>query len=412
MGFFSGYTVCDLHSMLKGGKVSAVELTQEALKGAKEDKNNAFITVCDSAVDRAKEIQRKIESGELTSPLAGIPVAVKDNICTKGIPTTCASRLLEGYIPPYNATVVDRLLSAGAIVIGKTNMDEFAMGSTTESSAYGVVTNPYDTCRVAGGSGGGSAAAVATGIVPVALGSDTGGSVRTPASHCGVLGYKPTYGALSRYGLVAYASSFDVVGINARCSADCATLFDGMRGIDKMDGTSRESEAIYGKVVNPHINGLRVALIITENTRPEIKERITDVARTLEGMGATVSAVSADIYEGITPAYYIMAMAQAASNLARYDGVRYGSRAQTYDTLEDMYLNTRDLFGDEAKRRILAGTFVLSTGYYDEYYLRALRAREGLKNRFKELFGKFDIVLTPTCEDIPPRIGQSERIDL
>jgi len=410
MGFFLSYGISRLHSMIKNGEVSPTELTLEALKGAKDDNTNAFITICDDAVEQARIIERKMEKGELCSPMAGIPIAVKDNICTMGVRTTCASKLLEDYIPPYNATVVDRLLSAGAVIIGKTNMDEFAMGSTGESSAFGAVINPYDSGRVAGGSGGGSAVAVATGIVPASLGSDTGGSVRTPAAYCGVFGYKPTYGALSRYGLTAYASSFDVVGINAKSAADCALLFDAMHGADPMDATSVNSEKIYNSI-DTSVKGLRVALIITDKTRPEIKERITGIARTLEDMGADVSTLSADIYKGITPAYYVMAMAEASSNLARFDGVRYGSRAEEYRDLEDMYLRTRDLFGDEAKRRILAGTFVLNSGYYEAYYLRAMKAREGLKARFKELYGEYDIVLTPTCEDIAPRLGENELID-
>lgn len=407
MGFFTEYTVASLQGMLRDGRISAPELAREALEGAKRDKNNAFITLCEDAAERAQKVQARIDSGELTSPLAGIPVAVKDNICTRGVRTTCASRLLEDFVPCYNATVIDRLERAGAVVIGKTNMDEFAMGSTTETSAFGAVTHPHDPCRVAGGSGGGSAVAVASGIVPAALGSDTGGSVRTPAAYCGITGYKPTYGSLSRYGLVAYASSFDVIGINGKCACDCALFFDAMHGADKMDGTSCESNAVYERVINTSVRGLRVALIITDNTREEISERIMRLARTLEGMGAKVTRIPADIYEGITAAYYIIAMAEASSNLARYDGVRYGARAGEYDSLADMYIKTRDLFGDEAKRRILTGTFVLSSGYYDEYYLRAQAAKEGLKSRFGQLFREYDIVLNPTCEDIAPRLGES-----
>lgn len=356
----------------------------DAVVKAREDGNNAFITICDDA------------RGD------GIPVAVKDNICTKGVRTTCASKLLENYIPPYNATVVDRLERAGAVIIGKTNMDEFGMGSTTENSAFGVVTNPHDPTRVAGGSGGGSAVAVATGIVPFALGSDTGGSVRTPAAYCGVVGFKPSYGAISRYGLVAYAPSFDTVGINARCVADCADLFEVIRGVDPMDSTTVEVE----KVEAVTLQGKNIALLITENTSEKIKEKILDITEKIKGAGAAVSIISPEIYRGITETYYIMAMAQASSDLARYDGVRYGTRAVEYGSLEDMYVKTRDLFGDEVKRRILTGTFVLSEGHYDEYYLRALGAREGLKKRFERLFGEYDMLITPTTESIAPRIGQ------
>ncbi len=371
-------TGIEIAKKIKNGEISVEEVALEALERAEGDSCNAFITICEreQVIDRAREVQAQIDSGELDgSALAGVPIAIKDNICTKGIRTTCGSKMLENYIPSYSATVVERLEEAGLVIIGKTNMDEFGMGSTTETSFFGAVTNPHDPSRVAGGSSGGSAVAVAAGIVPIALGSDTGGSIRQPAAHCGVMGLKPTYGTVSRYGLVAYASSMDQIGPIATDEDDLIALYDIIKGPDKKDSTS----------------------VSIEDGNKEIKE--LKIGR--------FEDLDLKLLDYAVPAYYIIACAEASSNLARFNGVKYGFRASEYDNLRDMYDKTFDEgFGEEVKRRIRLGEFTLSHGFYDQYYLKACKVRRLIHDEFKKAFEKYDVILMPTTTGIAPKLGE------
>ena len=355
---------------------------------AKEDKVHAYLDIYKKeAYARAKEVQKGIEDGTYTGPLAGVPIAIKDNICIKGKTTTCASKILENFVPQYNAEVIDRLEQAGLVIIGKTNMDEFAMGSTTETSAYGVTKNPWDLDKVPGGSSGGSAAAVAANECFMALGSDTGGSIRQPASYCGVTGIKPTYGTVSRYGLIAYGSSLDQIGPLAKDVTDCATLLEAIASHDEKDSTSVRLESYdFTSALKDDVKGMKIGIpkdYFGEGLDEEVKEAVLAAAKTLEEKGAIVEEFDLGLVEYAIPAYYVIAAAEASSNLSRFDGVKYGYRAKDYEGLHNMYKKTRsEGFGAEVKRRIMLGSFVLSSGYYDAYYLKALRTKALIKKEF------------------------------
>ncbi|HJV09581.1 MAG TPA: Asp-tRNA(Asn)/Glu-tRNA(Gln) amidotransferase subunit GatA, partial [Acidimicrobiales bacterium] len=347
----------------------------------------------------ADEVDRRVAAGEDPGPLAGVPVALKDNLCTRGIPTTCSSRILDGWRPPYDATVVTRLRAAGAVIVGKTNMDEFAMGSSTENSAFGPTRNPHDPTRVPGGSSGGSAAAVAAGFVPLALGSDTGGSIRQPAALCGVVGVKPTYGLVSRYGLVAFASSLDQIGPFAGSVADAALLLEAIAGHDPADSTSLPRPApALGDVLDEGVDGLRVGVLreLVDGADADVAARVTEAAAALEAAGAKVGEASVPSCGLGLSAYYLIATAEASSNLARYDGVRYGLRVDG-DDVTAMYGATRAAgFGAEVKRRIMLGTYALSAGYYDAYYGQAQRVRTLIIRELEAVYSSYDLLLAPT----------------
>lgn len=396
-------TALELGAALKKGEASpadAIAAAQERISAC-QDTNNAFITP-------ASPSPAPIGDG----PLAWVPMALKDNICTKGVQTSCASRILGGFIPPYNATIVERLSAAGSVSMGKLNMDEFAMGSTSETSFYGPTRNPWDLSRIPGGSSGGSAAAVAAGEVWYAIGSDTGGSIRQPAAYCGVTGMKPTYGTVSRYGLIAYASSLDQMGPIARSAADCAAVLDIIQGRDPRDGTSLEGH--YGGLLpslTGDVRGLKIGVpadCFGQGLDSEVRKAVLAVAHVLKSRGALVEEFSLPIMEYVVPAYYIIACAEASSNLSRFDGVKYGWRSPEYEDLSGLYARTRtEGFGSEVKRRILLGTFVLSTGYYDAYYKKALQAKAVIKKAYDEAFQKYDVLLTPTTPTTAPKLGES-----
>ena len=379
----------------------------------KDGKIHAYLgTYKKEAYARAKEVQKGIDDGTYTGPLAGVPIAVKDNICVKGKITTCASRILENFVPQYNAEVIDRLDAAGMIVIGKTNMDEFAMGSTTETSAYGITRNPWNPDHVPGGSSGGSCAAVAAGEAFLALGSDTGGSIRQPSSFCGVTGLKPTYGTVSRYGLVAYASSLDQIGPVGRDVADCAALLEVIAGHDPKDATSMPREDLnFSENLSDKIVGMKFGVpkeYLAQGLDPEVKESFMESLKQLTQMGAIVEFFSMKTTEYMIPAYYIIASAEASSNLERFDGVKYGYRSSEYEGLHEMYKKTRtEGFGEEVKRRIMLGSFVLSSGYYDAYYLKALRTKALIKQEFDKAFDKYDVLLAPAAPYTAPKVGES-----
>ena len=380
---------------------------------AKEDKVHAYLdTYKKEAYARAKEVQKGIEDGTYTGPLAGVPIAIKDNICIKGKTTTCASKILENFVPQYNAEVIDRLEQAGLVIIGKTNMDEFAMGSTTETSAYGETKNPWNTAHVPGGSSGGSCAAVAAEECYYALGSDTGGSIRQPSSFCGVTGIKPTYGTVSRYGLIAYGSSLDQIGPIAKDVTDCATILEAIASYDKKDSTSIERDDLkFTDALVDDVKGLKIGIprdYFGEGLDPEVKEAVLNAAKVLEEKGAVVEEFDLSLVEYAIPAYYVIACAEASSNLARFDGVKYGYRAKEYEGLHNMYKKTRsEGFGPEVKRRIMLGSFVLSSGYYDAYYLKALRTKALIKKAFDEAFAKYDVILGPAAPTTAPKLGES-----
>ena len=397
-------TALELGAALKKGEVALQDVlsqTQDRIYTCQEE-NNAFISI--TKPDLAPTIGDSL--------LAGVPMALKDNICTKGVKTSCASKILGDFIPPYNASIVEKLIAAGAISMGKLNMDEFAMGSTSETSFYGPVRNPWDLSRVSGGSSGGAAAAVAAGEVWYAIGSDTGGSIRQPAAYCGVTGMKPTYGTVSRYGLIAYASSLDQMGPVARSAADCAAVLDIIQGKDPYDATSLSG--CYGNLLSSlsgDVKGLRIGLptdCFGEGLDPEVRQAVLDVAQVLKSRGAIVEEFSLPIMEYVVPAYYIIACAEASSNLSRFDGVKYGWRAEDYEDLTDLYTKTRsEGFGSEVKRRILLGTFVLSTGYYDAYYKKALQVKSIIKTAYDDAFQKYDMLLTPVTPATAPQLGES-----
>ena len=398
-------TALELGEKLRSGEVTRQEAVEAALSRirAAQGANNAFITVTDPPAPAAEGA---------VSPLAGVPMAYKDNICTKGVRTTCASRILGDFTPYYDATVAERLTAAGAVSLGKLNMDEFAMGSTSETSCFGAVKNPWDLTRAAGGSSGGAAAAVAAGEVWYAIGSDTGGSIRQPAAYCGVTGMKPTYGTVSRYGLIAYASSLDQMGPIARSAADCAAVLDLIQGKDPRDGTSLDAPA--GRLLSSltgDVKGKKIGLPVDcfgEGLEPEIRAAVLAAADVLRARGAVVEEFALPVMEYVVPAYYIIACAEASSNLSRFDGVKYGWRAEGYEDLGELYRKTRtEGFGAEVKRRILLGTFVLSSGYYDAYYKKALQVKALIKKAFDETFAKYDLLLTPVAPTTAPKLGES-----
>ncbi len=388
---------------------SSEEVVAEYLERIGRSKLNAFIfTAGDSALSRTKEI----DANDIEGPLAGIPVAIKDNISTKGIQTTCASNILKGYVPPYDAHVIERLKDAGAVIIGKTNMDEFAMGTSTETSFYGATKNPWDMERVPGGSSGGSAAAVAGGEVPISLGSDTGGSVRCPASFCGVVGLKPTYGVISRYGLIAYANSLEQIGPFATSVRDVATLFDVVAGYDPRDSTSVDKEVNYSSYLENNVKGLRIGVpeeYFGEGTDERVEKAVRDSINTLEELGAKSTTVKMPHTKYALAAYYIIAMSEASSNLARFDGMRYGLRTEDSDWHTTFSQVRAAGFGDEVKRRILLGTYALSAGYHDKYYLKALKVRTLIKQDFELAFKDVDVLITPTMPYPAFRLG--EKVD-
>jgi len=404
-------TAIGIAAAVRSGDMSAVDAVEQSLEriGASDGDIGAFLTVtASSARDEAAAIDAAVASGSDPGPLAGVPIAIKDNMCTRGIPTTCASRMLEGWLPPYDATVISRLRSAGAVIVGKTNLDEFAMGSSTENSAFGVTKNPHDPTRVPGGSSGGSAAAVAAGFVPVSLGSDTGGSIRQPAGLCGVVGVKPTYGAVSRLGLVAFASSLDQIGPFAGNVADAAAVLEAIAGHDPGDSTSiPEPFAPLGAAMNRGVEGLRVGRItdLPAGADPDVTERFEAAFDALAAAGADIVDVEVPAFTYGLTAYYLIAPAEASSNLARYDGVRYGHRVAAPDT-DAMYVATRtDGFGAEVKRRILLGTYALSAGYYDAYYGKAQRVRRLIADDFARAYTHADVLLTPTAPTVAFEIG-------
>ena len=398
-------TALELGEKLRSGEVTGQEAVEAALSRiqAAQSANNAFITVTDPPVPAAE--------GAVSS-LAGVPMAYKDNICTKGVRTTCASRILGDFTPCYDATVAERLAAAGAVSLGKLNMDEFAMGSTSETSCFGAVKNPWDLTRAAGGSSGGAAAAVAAGGVWYAIGSDTGGSIRQPAAYCGVTGMKPTYGAVSRYGLIAYASSLDQMGPIARSAADCAAVLDVMMGKDPRDSTSLDVPAggLLASLTGD-LRGKKIGLpadCFGEGLDPEVRAAVLAAAEVLKARGATVEEFALPVMKYVVPAYYIIACAEASSNLSRFDGVKYGWRAEGYEDLGELYAKTRTQgFGTEVKRRILLGTFVLSSGYYDAYYKKALQTKAVIKAAFDDAFTKYDLLLTPVAPTTAPKLGES-----
>lgn len=379
-------------------EVTPLQLVQEALGRAQAAADlNALVSLNDHAAEQAQGVQRRVEAGEAL-PLAGLPMVIKDNINVKGTRTTCGSRILGNYVSPYTATAAQRLLEAGAVVIGKANMDEFAMGSSTESSASGPTLNPWDKARVPGGSSGGSAVAVAANITSVSLGSDTGGSVRQPAALTGVYGLKPTYGRVSRYGLVAYASSLDQIGPFARTAEDLALLMNVMAGPDPLDATSLQAPPQFRAGTPDDLRGLRVG-VITESLQgntPGVEQALQDTISALKGAGAVVGEVSIPELKYAIAAYYLIAMPEASSNLARYDGMVYGQRVQGSDLMESMTLTREQGFGREVQRRIMIGTYALSSGYYDAYYSKAMKVRRLLADEFAAAFGQYDVLVTPT----------------
>jgi len=406
-----GAPALEIARKVRDGSVSAAEVVEESLAAidAVDPEVHAFLIVLhDDARSAAADIDRAVAAGEDPGPLAGVPVAVKDNLCTRGVPTTCSSRILEGWRPPYDATVVERLRAAGAIVMGKTNLDEFAMGSSTENSAFGPTRNPHDLTRVPGGSSGGSAAAVAAGLVPLALGSDTGGSIRQPAALCGVVGMKPTYGTVSRYGLIAFASSLDQVGPLTTTVTDSAALFDAIGGQDLRDSTCLERPAPRSvSVLSDGVEGLRVGVLaeLVDDVDPAVAGRVREAAEALAAAGAVVEECSVPELRHGLPAYYLLAPAEASSNLARYDGVRYGLRVEA-DTVEAMNAATRAAgFGAEVKRRIMLGTYALSAGYYDAYYGQAQKVRTLIVEALESAYRRFDALLGATTPTTAFAIG-------
>jgi len=407
-------TIDEIHRQYLTGEATPSEITRAALDRIEESQErlNAFITVDrGGALRRAAEMDAGIKDAVRTNPLAGIPVAVKDNMCREGLRTTCGSRILGNYLPPYTATAVARLSEAGAIIVGKTNMDEFAMGSSTENSSFGPVHNPWNEEYVPGGSSGGSAVAVAAGLVPIALGSDTGGSIRLPASFCGIVGLKPTYGRVSRYGLVAFASSLDQIGPLARNARDAARTLGVISGRDRFDSTSANVDVPdYLATLTDEVRGLRIGVpaeCFGEGLDTEVRDRVEAAIEKLRERGAVIVPVSLPHSRYVVAVYYIIATAEASSNLARYDGVRYGLRAEEARSLAEMYRRTRDEgFGAEVKRRIMLGTFALSSGYYDAYYEKAQRVRAMLVADFDAAFECCDVIATPTAPTPPFRLGE------
>ena len=408
-------TAVELGRKIKNGDVKVVDAVKESLlRIEKLDVDyNCFVSVdVDGAIAKAEEVQKKIDDGTLTGPLAGVPVAIKDNMCVNGMLTTCSSKILSNFVPTYTATAVEKLEEAGAIIIGKTNMDEFAMGSTTETSYYGVTKNPWDIEKVPGGSSGGSAAAVAAEEVPYALGSDTGGSIRQPASFCGVTGIKPTYGRVSRYGLIAYGSSLDQIGPLAKDVTDCATILEIICQHDEKDSTSYKDAACdFTSALVDDVKGMKIGIpkdYFAEGIDEDVKSNVLAAAEVLRKKGAIVEEFDLGMVEYAIPAYYIIASAEASSNLERFDGVKYGYRTPDFTDLHNMYKKTRsEGFGPEVKRRIMLGSFVLSSGYYDAYYVKALKTKALIKKAFDDAFKKYDVILGPVAPTTALKLGES-----
>ena len=397
------YSAVELAQAIKAGETTAVEAMKAVLDriDASEESIHAYVTIDrEAALAKAEAVQKQIEAGELTGPLAGVPVAIKDNMCTEGVLTTCSSRILGNFIPTFTAEAVKNLEKAGAVMIGKTNMDEFAMGSTTETSAYGVTRNPWNTEHVPGGSSGGSAAAVAAEECFFALGSDTGGSIRQPASFCGVVGMKPTYGTVSRYGLIAYGSSLDQIGPLTKDVTDCATVMEAIASHDTKDSIDRAAigkDTDFTSALIEDVKGMKIGIpreYFGDGLDSEVKEAVLAAAKALEAKGAIVEEFDLSLVEYAIPTYYTIAAAEASSNLERFDGIKYGYRTSEYEGLHNMYKKTRsEGFGPEVKRRIMLGSFVLSSGYYDAYYLKALRVKAMIRKAFDDAFSKYDLIL-------------------
>lgn len=409
------YSAVELSAAIREGRVTATDAMEAVLAriDAREKDINAYVTIDrEQAMRAAAAAQAKIEKGELTGLLAGVPVAVKDNICTQDLLTTCASKMLAHFVPTFSAEAVVSLEKAGAVIIGKTNMDEFAMGSTTETSAYGETRNPWNTAHVPGGSSGGSAAAVAAGECFFALGSDTGGSIRQPAAFCGVVGLKPTYGTVSRYGLIAYGSSLDQIGPLTKNVADCAAVLELIASHDSKDSTSvRREDTDFTSALVDDVSGMKIGIprdYLGEGLDAEVKEAVLAAAKVLEERGAVVEMFDLSLVEYAIPAYYTIASAEASSNLERFDGVKYGHRTDACEGLHNMYKKTRsEGFGAEVKRRIMLGSFVLSSGYYDAYYLKALKVKAMIKKAFDDAFAKYDLILGPVAPTTAPKLGES-----
>lgn len=408
-------TAVELSAKIKAGETTAVEAMEAVIAQIEKQEGtlNCYVTFDkEAALEKAAQVQKKIEAGELTGPLTGVPVAIKDNMCTQGMLTTCSSKILNNFVPTFTSEAVINLEKAGAVVIGKTNMDEFAMGSTTETSAYGETKNPWNTDHVPGGSSGGSAAAVAADECFFALGSDTGGSIRQPASYCGVVGMKPTYGTVSRYGLIAYGSSLDQIGPLCKTVTDCATIMEVIASHDKKDSTSIAREDLdFTSALVDDVKGLKIGIpkdYFGEGLDPEVKNAVLAAAKTLEEKGAIVEEFDLGLVDYAIPAYYVIAAAEASSNLERFDGVKYGYRTESYEGLHNMYKKSRsEGFGAEVKRRIMLGSFVLSSGYYDAYYLKALRTKALIKEEFNKAFAKYDVILGPAAPTTAPKLGAS-----
>ena len=411
----SDMTALELGRRIQSGDITAVQAAEASLARIKamEPSVHAFVTVNEEkTMEQAGKVQADIEAGRLKGPLAGVPVAIKDNMCTKGMRTTCSSRILGNFIPTYTAQAVSNLEQAGAVILGKTNMDEFAMGSTTETSAFGVTRNPWNLEHVPGGSSGGSCAAVAAGECFYALGSDTGGSIRQPSSFCGVTGIKPTYGTVSRYGLIAYGSSLDQIGPVAKDVSDCAAVLEVLASHDPKDSTSMERrDCDFTSALSEDVRGMRIGIpesYFGQGLDQEVKDAVLEAARVLGEKGAIVETFDLKLAEYAIPAYYVIASAEASSNLSRFDGVKYGYRAPEYEGLHSMYKKSRSQgFGPEVKRRIMLGSFVLSSGYYDAYYLKALRTKALIKKEFDRAFASYDVILAPAAPATAPRLGQS-----
>ena len=408
-------TALELGKKIKAGEITSLQATEAVIKQIKavEEQVHSYVTLDEEgAMKRAKEVQSQIEAGTLTGPLAGVPAAIKDNMCTKDMRTTCSSKILENFVPTYTAEAVLNLEKAGAVILGKTNMDEFAMGSTTETSYYGVTRNPWNTEHVPGGSSGGSCAAVAANECFYALGSDTGGSIRQPSSFCGVTGIKPTYGTVSRYGLIAYGSSLDQIGPVAKDVSDCAAILEAISSHDLKDSTSMaRTDCDFTSALKDDVKGMKIGIpssYFGEGLDEEVKAAILKAADILKEKGAVVENFDLGLVDYAIPAYYVIASAEASSNLSRFDGVKYGYRTKEYEGLHNMYKKTRsEGFGPEVKRRIMLGSFVLSSGYYDAYYLKALRTKALIKKEFDKAFAKYDLILAPASPDTAPLLGSS-----
>ena len=408
-------TAWQLQELLMRKEVSCVEVVKSLLAAIeqKDGRLHSYLHLNTEALAEAEKVDGKISGGEKPGCMEGIPVAVKDNICMRGMPATCASRILQNFYPPYDATVIEKMKNAGAIVVGKTNMDEFAFGSSTESSAFGPTRNPFDETRVPGGSSGGSAAATGANLCFGALGSDTGGSIRQPAAFCGVVGLKPTYGRVSRYGLIAFASSLDQIGPITKDVRDACILMNVISGRDERDSTSVDINVPdYTAFLKEDVSGLRVGIpeeYLSSGIEEPVRERTDEIIRLVEKLGVEVRRISLPHTRYGIAVYYIVATAEASSNLARFDGVKYGFRTSNYRNLQEMYMNTRgEGFGSEAKRRIILGTYVLSAGYYDAYYMKAQKVRALIRKDFTEAFREVDVIITPTTPELPFMLGEKK----